>query len=346
MKRLLAAVLSLALLIVPAGAEAIEDFYAAVPETAAEGAADAEGSLKSIAEDFLSELRTSLSSALGKFAGLLLICLMCSLLGAFCSEDGPDTVLICGCTAICLILLSDASSFVEISRTAVSALAEFSRVLLPALCAAGAACGAISSVSAKYAASALFTDILISVIDCVFMPLLLSYAAVLIADAITGAKYLKGLSAVLKKLCAGVLSLTALSFTLYLTLTSLVSGAADTLTLKLAKTAIGAALPVVGSIMNDAAASVLAGAELLKSGIGALGMLSVLSICALPFAVLGIYYLVIKAAAVLSELFSVQRLSALIGGLASCFGLLLSAVGSCGIMLFITIISCMKAVSA
>ena len=55
-----------------------------------------------------------------------------------------------------------------------------------------------------------------------------------------------------------VITMIALGFTAWLSLTNLVSGTTDTLTAKMARTAVSAAFPMVGRILSDAAATVTA----------------------------------------------------------------------------------------
>ena len=56
---------------------------------------------------------------------------------------------------------------------------------------------------------------------------------------------------------------------------------------KLAKSAVSAVVPVVGSILSDAAESVLAGAGLLRGMVGTAGTLALLGVCLVPFLRLG-----------------------------------------------------------
>ena len=91
------------------------------------------------------------------------------------------------------------------------------------------------------------------------------------------------------------------AFTLYLTLTGAVSGAADQAAVRAAKAVLSGTVPVVGGILSDAAETLLAGAGVLRGGIGIFGTLGVLAICAYPFLHLGIQYLLYRGAGFLAE---------------------------------------------
>ena len=105
------------------------------------------------------------------------------------------------------------------------------------------------------------------------------------------------------------------------------------------------ALPVVGGVISDAASTVVAGAGLLKSAVGAFGLIAAASVCLVPFLMLGLRYLCYKAAAALAAAFADRRVSGLINELGGVFGMVLGVVGAAALMLFISIISVTKAVS-
>ena len=66
--------------------------------------------------------------------------------------------------------------------------------------------------------------------------------------------------------------------------------------------------------------------------------------CAAPFAALGLRYLLYKAAAAYAAVLPSGRLSELVGGIGTAYGMLLGLVDCGGIMLFLSVISSVKAV--
>lgn len=122
------------------------------------------------------------------------------------------------------------------------------------------------------------------------------------------------------------------------------AGSADTVTARLARSAVGV-LPVVGSILADAADSVLAGAGAVKNTVGAAGLLAVLAVCLLPLVRLGVQYLVYKAAAFLAGILGAEQLTGLIDALGGAFGLIFGMTGACGLLLLISISSALGVVT-
>ena len=135
-----------------------------------------------------------------------------------------------------------------------------------------------------------------------------------------------------------------LLFTGFLTLTGAASSAADALTMQMTRSAISAAVPVVGSIISDATGTVLAGAGMLKSAVGVFGMLAVLAICLTPFLTMAVQYLLYKLAAFLAGTMTEGPLEELIDALGSAFGLMLGMTGSCALLLLISITSSVSVV--
>ncbi|MGM9592462.1 MAG: hypothetical protein ACI3VK_07100 [Oscillospiraceae bacterium] len=319
----------------------------ALPEYADElmgdDTADTDKSLGALAAELKDGISENMGSALRRAIAIVAVAMICSMLNVF-SEDVPDYVSLGGCAAIALISIADVNSFINSSADALNSISVFSKTLLPALCAAGAACGTLGSAMAKYAASVLFMDAFVTMAQYVIMPLIYAYLAVHIAAVSLSNKNLASVSKLIKWLCTCLMTFTALAFTVYISLSSVIASGGDAVASKFTKTAISTALPVVGSIISDAASTVVAGAEMLRNSVGVFGMLAVLAICVAPFAVMGINYLAYKAAAAMIQVFRADKLSALADGIGSAIGMLLGLIGCCAVILFISIGISIKAV--
>jgi stage III sporulation protein AE len=103
-------------------------------------------------------------------------------------------------------------------------------------------------------------------------------------------------------------------------------------------------VPVVGGILSDATEAILAGAGILKNAVGIFGLLTVLSICAVPFLELGIHYLLYKLSAALASTVADGPTADLIGGIGDAFGLILGMTGACALLLLVSIVSAVSAV--
>ena len=164
------------------------------------------------------------------------------------------------------------------------------------------------------------------------------------ADAMLPGRRLAGISRAIRKGTVWLLTGALALFTLYLTVSGAAAGSADTVTARLARSAVGV-LPVVGSILADAADTVLAGAGAVRNTVGVAGLLAVLAVCLLPLVRLGAQYLVYKAAAFLAGVLGAERLTGLIDALGGAFGLIFGMTGACGLLLLISISSALGVVT-
>lgn len=143
----------------------------------------------------------------------------------------------------------------------------------------------------------------------------------------------------LKKITTWCLSGLLVLFTTYLTVSGAIAGAADAQAVKLARSALSAAVPVVGGILSDAAESVLAGAGILQGMVGTAGMLAVLGACLLPFLRLGCQYLLYQGASLVAAAAGPKKLTKLISMLGDAFGLVLAMTAASALLLVISLVS-------
>ena len=159
------------------------------------------------------------------------------------------------------------------------------------------------------------------------------------AYAALGNEGLKRVGELLKWAVTSILTAVVLAFVGYLTVSGVIAGSADAVTLKAAKMTISGMVPVVGGILSDAAETVLAGAGILRGAVGVFGMLGVLAICVAPFLQLGVHYLVYKLTAALSATVAGGRMAGLIDAIGGAFGLVLGMTGASALLLLVSMVS-------
>ena len=269
---------------------------------------------------------------------------LASAAGVFLPDSSRYASLAC-VLAVTAAAVGDSASLAGLSRTTMEELAGFSRMLLPTLASAAAAGGAVTSAAAKYAASVFFIDLLIAGATRLVLPLIYAYIAASLASAAFGGQGLSGACALLKWAAVTVMTVTVLAFTAYLSLTGIISGSVDAAAARAARTTISTALPVVGGMIADAASSVLAGAAMLRGAVGVFGLVTVAASALAPVLRLGAHYLLYKAAAGLAGALAEPETGRLLGSLSTAFGMLLGMTGAAVLMLFISVVSVMRAVT-
>lgn len=305
---------------------------------------DLSGGVQKLLKGIQGGIGEAVTSGLKSAAVILMIAILCSTVStAF--EGGAKYAILAGILAISAVSVSNVSAFIGLGSQTLDDMSTFSKMLLPTLTGAAAASGAITSAAAKYAATTLFMDIMMTVSKNVIVPLIYAYTATSIAEAALGGDGLTGASNLLKWLAKTVMLGIVLLFVAYLSLTGVISGTTDAVTTKALKTTIQTVLPVVGSIIADASETVLAGASILRNAIGIFGFLAVAATCLFPFLHLGVNYLLYKAAAGLSGAIADGRITKLVNAVSTAFGMMLGLVGASAMMLFISIISVIKVVT-
>ncbi|NLT15713.1 MAG: stage III sporulation protein AE [Clostridiales bacterium] len=302
---------------------------------------DLSGGVRKLLEGVQGGVGDAVTGGLKSAAVILIIAILCSTVNtAF--EGGAKYAILAGVLAISAVSVLNVNAFIGLGSKTLDDMNTFSRMLLPTLTGAAAASGAITSAAAKYAATALFMDIMMSVAKSVVVPLIYAYTATSVAEAALGGEGLTGASNLLKWLTKTIMMGIVLLFVAYLSLTGVISGTTDAVTTKALKTTISTVLPVVGGIIADASETVLAGASILRNAIGIFGFLAVAATCLFPFLHLGVNYLLYKAAAGVSGAIADGRITRLVGAVGTAFGMMLGLVGASALMLFISIISVIK----
>jgi stage III sporulation protein AE len=310
---------------------------------------DLDGGLSALLETGTQSLHGVVKKALRSGVLLLTIVFLSALAdGAAACGTGrvPKAAALAAALSITAVSAADANTLIGLGREVMEEMENFSKVLLPTMAAATAASGSPGGAAARQMAAMLFSDVLMTLINRVLLPLVYAYIAACTAYAALGNEGLKRIAATVKWVVTTLLTGVLMVFVGYLTVSGVIAGTTDAATLKAAKLTVSSVVPVVGGILSDAAETVLAGAGILKNTVGVFGMLAVLGMCLLPFLQLGVHYLIYKVTAALSATVAQGRVAGLIDGIGGAFGLVLGMVGACGLLLLISMISAVSLVSS
>ena len=149
---------------------------------------------------------------------------------------------------------------------------------------------------------------------------------------------------VIKKLYFGILSFCSALFSALLTVKSVISSSADTLTVKGLKFIIGNAVPVVGGALSDALNSVISGLMLLKSTVGILAVI-ILIITNLPVLIeLLMWSILLKILTAVASIVSMNNEILIIEGISGLFSIF-SAVAIYQVFLYVISVSLIAVVA-
>lgn len=337
--------LALMLLTTAARAAALPEGLAeALPEGLAH-AAEAGDVLAGGAAWLYETVRTSLGGIVrGAARSAVLLALTALVCGAAegLAESAGETaaryVPYCGVLAVTTLATGDLQSLIGLGVRTVEELGTFSALLLPAMAASMAAGGLVSTASVWQVTTLLICDAFNSTAAKLLLPLTSCYIAAAAAGAALGEGQLDLLADGIRKLVTGALTLGLTAFTAYLTVAGVLTGSADRTAVRAAKVALSGVVPVVGSVLGDAAEGVLAAAGTLRGTLGALGVFAVLGACVLPLLRLGVQFLLYKAAAFAAGLAGTKELCEFIDRLGDAFALVFAMTAACALVLLVALL--------
>jgi stage III sporulation protein AE len=289
------------------------------------------------------KLRPELASAMKICLSIIVVCVIVSVVSSLSATSRSMTEL-AGAIAVACLLLGNANTLISNAVETVTELSEYGKLLLPVMTAALAAQGGVTSSAAIYAATAFFDAVLCGLIARVIVPLIYIYIAISVAASAIDENVLQKLKGFSKWLASWGLKAVLYIFTGYITITGVVSGAADQTALKATKLTISSMVPVVGGIMSDASEAVLVSAGLLKNAAGIYGLLAVAAIAIGPVLHIGLQYLLLKLTAAVCGVFAGKKITGLIEDFYGAMGLLLGMTCAMCLILMISTVCFLKGV--
>lgn len=316
----------------------LPDGDAARPRDFAEGASR-------VFTDALSGSIGGLKAAAGLMLRILMIVVCCCLVESGQDPRQEQAAAWAGALAVTACCISDMKGMIGLGTSTMDEISSFSSLLLPVMASAAAAAGAVTRAGVLGSVTAVFSDLLIRCTDRVLIPATYGYLALAVADAALREERLKKLRDLLAWAIRLGLKGIMYLYTGFLTLSGVLTGSADAAALKAAKATLSGMVPVVGSIISDAADSVLAGAELLKSAVGTFGMLAVLAVFLTPFFRMGLQFLAFKLTSALSGILG-SRLCGLLDAMSQAMGFLLAMTASSLLMCMVCCCCLMRTVAS
>ena len=333
------------------GADKLEDTLSKeekeiMGEMKLDGQYDAGGALSRLWRSFVAKLVSEIRANVSHFTALVAICLIAALCTSLTgSSTSTAFIELAGCGGAAILMLGSIDSIVSQTVEAMYRLSDYSEAALPVIFTASAASGSVTSAAAKFAAVSFALDVLMSISQRLIIPVIYAFLAMTLANSMFPNHILSGVQRLCKWAAATMMTGMTLAFTTYIGMVGAIGSAVDTTAVKTARSFISGTLPVVGGMISDASAMVLSAAGVVKNCAGVFGLIAVCVMCSGPFALLSVKMLFLKAVSAISDSMDGQRLSSLFTGLSNTMSLLLGLLGSCGIMLFISLTAGMKAVS-
>lgn len=297
-----------------------------------------------IIKEAIAQLQPSFAEAAGISFRLIAVSLLAGMLNVT-SGKVKETVSLVSVVGIGALLLEPSNALMKLGISTVTELSEYGKLLAPVMTGILAAQGGVTASGALYAGTTVFNTILNTCITELIVPMIYIYIALCIADRALREQTLKNLRDFVKWLMTWCLKIVLYVFTGYMSITGVVSGAADASAIKATKLTLSGVVPVVGGIISDASEAVLTSATVIKNATGIYGLLAIMAVWIAPFLQVGIQYLLLKLTAGVCGIFGNTPGVGLIKDFAAVMGLILAMIGTVSLLLMISTVCFMKGVS-
>lgn len=288
--------------------------------------------------------KPNIVSAVNICTSLVALVMLTSIFQSFSGTTKQITELACT-ISIGIILLSPSNAMIQLGADTVHELSEYSKLLMPVLTAAMAAEGGVSGSAALYTGTVFFNTLLSAGVSKILTPMIYIFLVLCIAEGSLGNEILKDLRDFVKWLMTWCFKIILYTFTGYMGITGVVSGATDAAALKVTKLAVSGMVPVVGKIISEASESILVSAGIMKNTVGLYGFIVIFAIWIGPFLEIGIHYLLLKATAGICHVIGSKQSSGLIKSFAGATGFILAMIGGLCLMLLISIVCFLKGIN-
>jgi stage III sporulation protein AE len=281
----------------------------------------------------------SLGEGLRAALTVVAIAVLCAVAGSVAEGQTLRYIQIAGVLSVAALTVTGFSAVLTYGRESLSQLNDYSKALLPALAAASAASGSPASSIFRHAATAFSVDLLLTLYNRLLIPLIYIYAALITFNAALQHNMVLRLAGLIKWAVIGTLTITCVLFTAYLSIGGAITGAADAVSVKAAKTALSGMVPVVGGIIADASETLLLGAAVIKNTIGVFGLLIVLGIVLQPCLALAVRTVCLKLGAALAGTLGGEEMARYIDSLTGLYSMMLGLLSASAFLLIISIVS-------
>ncbi len=286
-----------------------------------------------IGNTFLDKIKAPLC-LLGTLCGILLLSAM---LRAFSGGLEQNTTSAAFTTAGTLCVSAALTSSViplirSVSQT-IDSLSNFMLSFIPVFTGVIAVSGRPASAAAYQSITFAAAQIFARLADSLIVPLIGIFLAICTIGAVTDGIDIRGIAQAARSLAGWVLGLCLTVFVALLTLQSLTTGAADTVSNRAVKFVISSAVPVVGGALSDAYSSLFGCLGMVKSAVGIFGVIVMAASFVPILAQIGASMLALSIAAAVGDTLgegraagvirSVSAALSVLGGLILCYGMMI-----------------------
>ncbi|MBP3692564.1 MAG: hypothetical protein J6I80_04910 [Clostridia bacterium] len=305
----------------------------------------AEFSTKNIFDVVLDFLKQGAKQPLAVFfsiLGIVLLCAAASGMGEL-RLQGDGVMDFIASLSVAAVVLAPLHTTIEACVNAIRANGSFMLSFVPVFTAVVAAGGQTATAAGSGAVLLIAAEATVSVIAFVIMPLCSCYLAVSLCTAVNPLMARSEIASLLQKATNWILGLTLTVFLGVLSVQTSIGSAADTVSARAVKFAVGSAVPVVGASVSEALGTVKSCLGLLKTSVGIYGVIAVGAILIPVITSLVLWRAAVTGGSVIANLFGCGKISGLLKAVDSVLSILLGIVLYCVILFIIALTIVTKA---
>lgn len=269
------------------------------------------------------------------------VLLLCALLSTMKSGSSSGTLgqvfdLVCGlCIAISVII--PVSQTISLCAQTINQSSEFTTSFMPVFGTLVVASGRPASALLYQGFMLTLSQVISSIASTTFVPMINIFLAFSIIGALAPGINIGGVAKFFKTIVTWGLTLCLTIFAGILTVQSLISQAADSVTMKTAKFVVGSAVPVIGSSISDALNTVVGCANLLKTATGAYAIV-VFLLAFLPVILECLFWILAMELCIAgSEILNVSGMTNILKAVKDALQILFALVITCALALIVSI---------
>lgn len=283
-------------------------------------------SLLLAAQELLSE---KLTGPLKAFVLLFSIIVICRLCGCFENKSIGETAGLVGTLACAGVMLPFFTGLIGTIETLVTTVSVFLLASVPVYSGLMIACGKASTAVSHGTLTLAVGNLIPVVAKGLILPavnILLAFAIVSTVSTLSLDKLSDGIYRFIKWL---LILVVTVFFALIATQTA-INASIDEATAKTAKLVVSSAIPVVGGALGDSLAAIQGGVQIVKSGVGAFGILAAIFIILPVLIEICLWIIICWAGQIAADLFDSSGIAKFLSTGMSVFKMLLAVVVSIG----------------
>lgn len=286
---------------------------------------------------FFDLLSGSLKDKAFTFTSLVACMLIISIVGSISGAEKKKGTDLIGYSILALVVGIPFISFLSIVKSLFSSVLGFMKVFIPIYAAVIAVSGKPTLALSFNTAVLALGEFIVYFVDNLYSPFTGMIFCLALVGGISDLFDCENIISAIKKGITLILGLGATIFSGLLSIKSVLASGTDSVGAKGIKFLIGASIPVVGSSVNEALASIAAGLGLLKSTVGVFGIVALFAIFFPVLTEIIAWLILLQFSAVIAKALGCEKEETLLKNIYSCTSLLLAGTA---ITLTVLIISC------